>query len=361
MRKQTKNVTVKPTSFSKEDLLGFSTKAFQLEQSEYVAKKIIDQLLFLTFDKVRKINVKNLEGDYSAYRTFRSIKRIVSLGLIRPETEYEKQINYNIDFEIKPSKIDTWASNKAKILTSVPQEEVPVCPKKPSWMTTKENKNEKSSMISPRGKKGNAYKDLIGKLKKNYTPARELPMDAKPIIFEQVEQLDELEQMKLKGYRIYFQEKEIERQKRKILEKEQEERAKEEEKKIKQVLQMMNSSSLISWDMDGRFLPLKPLNVNQMRNFPEARLNVDERKYIFDPEKLYDLDKDGISKRKINTDVYREEPPKEELQPKYYQPDPLVSFKLEKGTVLEFYGKKKDGGDFGDSQFDIPTEEDQNN
>ena len=56
MRKQNRNITVKPGNFTKEELLGFTSKAFQLEQSEYVAKKIIDQLLFLTFDKVRKIS-----------------------------------------------------------------------------------------------------------------------------------------------------------------------------------------------------------------------------------------------------------------------------------------------------------------
>lgn len=359
MRKQNRNITVKPGNFTKEELLGFTSKAFQLEQSEYVAKKIIDQLLFLTFDKVRKINVQKMECDYSYYSTMQNIKQIVSLGLIQPEIEYEKQINYIIDFDIKPSKIDTWASNHAKILTSVPPEEVPVCPVKKANVSTKgeKEKSDKSPPVTGRGTNKSRIKETNKKKGKGNLAPRELPIEALPIKEEVVEQLDELEQMKLKGYRIFFQEKEIERQKRKQLEKEQEERAKEEEKKIKQVMQIINSSSLVSWDSEGRFLPLKPINPAQMKNFPEPNMGVSDMKYIYDPEKLYDLTSDGKQKTKFTTEVYKEEPPAMEVKPRYYQPDPLVAMHLEKGTNLEFYGKKKTGGDIGDDNFDLIPEE----
>ena len=149
------------TALSREELLGLTTKAFSLEQSEYVAKKIIDQILFLTFDRIRIINVKKMEDEYSSYKTMETIKNIVNLGLIQPEAEYEKVINYNINFTLKRPKVDTWASNQTKILTSVPPEEVPMPPmKKPlSMIKAAEREKERKKLSNNNSKtsiKGNA-------------------------------------------------------------------------------------------------------------------------------------------------------------------------------------------------------------
>ena len=73
------------------------------------------------------------------------------------------------------------------------------------------------------------------------------------------------DEMKLKGNGTYFQEKRIEIQKRKQLEKEQAERAKEEEKNFKQIKDLMTTGKLVSWDANGVFLPLKLMKETDLK------------------------------------------------------------------------------------------------
>ena len=129
MSKNKKRQNLK-TKFTREELLGEGNKTFQLNQAEYVSKKIIDEILFLTFQQIRFNNVKKMEFDYSIYRTFENLQRIINLGLLKPEIEYEKAISFDIKFDIKPPKIDSYASNKSKIITTVPKEEIPQLPPK---------------------------------------------------------------------------------------------------------------------------------------------------------------------------------------------------------------------------------------
>ncbi len=65
-----------------------------------------------------------------------------------------------------------------------------------------------------------------------------------------------------------------ERQKRKQIEKEQEAREKEELKKAKSLMEVMKTSPLLSWDMDGRFLQVKPINQNQFKEILQINSKV---------------------------------------------------------------------------------------
>ena len=134
-----KGISTIKTKYTREELLD-SVSYFHLDQSEYICKKIIDQILFLTFQQVRFDNVKEMQFDYSAYATILNLQSIINLGLIRPEIEYEKEINYEINFDIKPSIIDSWASNKAKMLNKCEPKEIPIAPQK----------KEQISQISPK-------------------------------------------------------------------------------------------------------------------------------------------------------------------------------------------------------------------
>ena len=57
-------------TLTREDLLGFGTEVFSLNQAEYVSKKIIDQILFHVFETIRIHNVKQMNFDYSVFRSF---------------------------------------------------------------------------------------------------------------------------------------------------------------------------------------------------------------------------------------------------------------------------------------------------
>ena len=152
-----------------------------------------------------------------------------------------------------------------------PEKEIPVPPqKKESILSPKKYERPKTVKKTSLPKtfdelmnKNLDNKDNIVKEKK--TAPRELPMEAFPLDIEEKEVLNEIEQMKIKGFRTYFAEKEIENQKRKIIEMEQAERAKEEQKKVKQVMELINSSNLVSWDSEGRFLPLKYVKESEMK------------------------------------------------------------------------------------------------
>ena len=346
-----KGISSIKTKFTREELLG-EGNYFHLDQSEYICKKIIDQILFLTFQQVRFDNVKEMQYDYSAYTTILNLQSIVNLGLIRPEIEYEKEINYEINFDIKPSIIDSWASNQAKMINKYEPKEVPVPPqKKESVLSPKKYERKKTIKRTslPKNVDELFNKNIENKdnnVKEKKTAPRELPMEAFPLDIEEKETLNEIEQMKIKGFRTYFAEKEIENQKRKILEMEQAERAKEEQKKVKQVMELINSSNLVSWDSDGRFLPLKYIKESEMKNYPEPKSQIVRNDIFFDTDKLYNLDKHGHQKMQKDIEVTYLPVQKEERKEKFYQPDPLKSHKISKGIVMDFYGVKKDGGEF---------------
>ncbi len=347
-----KGISSIKTKFTREELLG-EGNYFHLDQSEYICKKIIDQILFLTFQQVRFDNVKEMQYDYSAYTTILNLQSIVNLGLIRPEIEYEKEINYEINFDIKPSIIDSWASNKAKMINKYEPKEIPVPPQKKESVLSPSKKYERPKTIKrtslPKNLEELMNKNIDNKdnvIKEKKTVPRELPMEAFPLDIEEKETLNEIEQMKIKGFRTYFAEKEIENQKRKILEMEQAERAKEEQKKVKQVMELINSSNLVSWDSDGRFLPLKYIKESEMKNFPEPKSQINRNDIFFDTDKLYNLDKFGHQKMPKDIEVTHLPVQIEERKEKFYQPDPLKSHKISKGIVMDFYGVKKDGGEF---------------
>ena len=152
--------------------------------------------------------------------------------------------------------------------------------------------------------------------------------------------------MKLKGYRAYFQEKQIETQKRKQLEKEQAERAKEEEKKLKQVKDLMNAGKLVSWDANGTFLPIKQVKESDLKTPPQPRQKIKEDKTIYDQDKLFDLDENGNPKKKKVLEVAQEKIPEIPKTVNYYQPNPLISHNIPQGVTMDFYGHKKSGGKF---------------
>ena len=364
MSKNKKRQNLK-TKFTREELLGEGNKTFQLNQAEYVSKKIIDEILFLTFQQIRFNNVKKMEFDYSIYRTFENLQRIINLGLLKPEIEYEKAISFDIKFDIKPPKIDSYASNKSKIITTVPKEEIPQLPPKKEEALSKLKKLKgKVKLLGTFFKKSsqpeyntNLLKKKEQEPKKKETAPRELPMDAKSILSEQKEEINEIEQMKLNGMRAYFQEREIELQKRKIYEHELAEKKKEEEKKMKQVMELINSpnNNLISWDDEGRFVSIKQMKETDFKKFPEPKQNVIHNKIEYDNQKIYDLDKNGRQKKFDTSEIIKENQPIPEPRIKYYQPDPYISIPLEKGIDMESYGLKKTGGQFdkGDGRFTL--------
>ena len=364
MSKNKKRQNLK-TKFTREELLGEGNKTFQLNQAEYVSKKIIDEILFLTFQQIRFNNVKKMEFDYSIYRTFENLQRIINLGLLKPEIEYEKAISFDIKFDIKPPKIDSYASNKSKIITTVPKEEIPQLPPKKEEALSKLKKLKgKGKLLGTFYKKSsqpeyntNLLKKKEQEPKKKETAPRELPMDAKSILSEQKEEINEIEQMKLNGMRAYFQEREIELQKRKIYEHELAEKKKEEEKKMKQVMELINSpnNNLISWDDEGRFVSIKQMKETDFKKFPEPKQNVIHNKIEYDNQKIYDLDKNGRQKKFDTSEIIKENQPIPQPRIKYYQPDPYISIPLEKGIDMESYGLKKTGGQFdkGDGRFTL--------
>ena len=364
MSKNKKRQNLK-TKFTREELLGEGNKTFQLNQAEYVSKKIIDEILFLTFQQIRFNNVKKMEFDYSIYRTFENLQRIINLGLLKPEIEYEKAISFDIKFDIKPPKIDSYASNKSKIITTVPKEEIPQLPPKKEEALSKLKKLKgKVKLLGTFFKKSsqpeyntNLLKKKEQEPKKKETAPRELPMDAKSILSEQKEEINEIEQMKLNGMRAYFQEREIELQKRKIYEHELAEKKKEEEKKMKQVMELINSpnNNLISWDDEGRFVSIKQMKETDFKKFPEPKQNIIHNKIEYDNQKIYDLDKNGRQKKFDTSEIIKETQPIPEPRIKYYQPDPYISIPLEKGIDMESYGLKKTGGQFdkGDGRYTL--------
>lgn len=335
---------------TREELLGFGTDIFSLNKAEYVAKKIIDEILYYTFEKIRINNVKNMDIEYSVYRNFKNLQMIVNLGLIKAEEEVEIKLNNNFTFDVNPCKIDAWASGRAKIIASQQPKEPLIIPNpniNKNYDSLKNKKREKN--IDKSKEKDETHKSKkISDTKKiiKEPPPKELPMQCKPLPEEQREHWNEIEQMKLKGYRAYFQEKQIETQKRKQLEKEQAERAKEEEKKLKQVMELMNTGKLVSWDANGTFLPIKVLKENELKGPPIPKQKVKDSQTIFDTDKIFDLDKEGKQKKKKIVEIAKEEIPIIQKTVNYYQPNPLISHNIGKGVVMEFYGHKKTGGKY---------------
>ncbi len=132
---------------SREELLGFGSDVFTLNQAEYVSKKIIDEILFHTFETIRIHNVKQMGIDYSVYRNFINLQMIVNLGLIKSEKETELIKKNNFIFDVNPCKIDAWASGRAKIITSTqPKEQIAPSAPRP-------DKNSESSKIKKKDKK----------------------------------------------------------------------------------------------------------------------------------------------------------------------------------------------------------------
>ena len=145
--------------FTREELLGFGSEAFSLNQAEYVSKKIIDQILFHVFETIRIHNVKQMNFDYAVFRTFINLQNIVNLGLIKPEKEIEIIKDHTFDFDVNPCKIDAWASGHAKIITSTQPKEQLVPP-------PKSEKNEQSSKIKKKEKEKEKKKKKKKKKKK---------------------------------------------------------------------------------------------------------------------------------------------------------------------------------------------------
>ncbi len=335
---------------TREDLLGFGTEAFSLNQAEYVSKKIIDEILFHTFETIRIHNVKQMNIDYSVYRNFINLQMIVNLGLIKSEKEVELIKKNDFTFDVNPCKIDAWASGRAKIITSSkPKEQI-------SPSVPKPDKNNESSKAKKKEKEKDKMENTMYRSRKNIDmkklvkeqPPKELPMDfIRPIEEKKETKIFDYDEMKLKGYRAYFQEKQIETLKRKQLEKEQAERAKEEEKKLKQVKDLMNAGKLVSWDAHGTFLPLKYVKETDLKSAPQPRQKIMDTKTIYDQDNIFDLDEEGNPRKKLNLEISKDKLPVVPKIENYYQPNPIVSHDIQQGVVLEFYGHKKSGGKYG--------------
>ena len=349
MKKEKGKKNHEKQQLTREELLGFGSEAFSLNQAEYVSKKIIDQILFHVFETIRIHNVKQMNFDYAVFRTFINLLNIVNLGLIKPEKEIEIIKDHTFDFDVNPCKIDAWASGHAKIITSTQPKEQLVPP-------PKSEKNEQSSKIKKKEKEKEKMENTMlrtrrrgddRKLVVKEQPPKELPMDFITSIEEKKETLSfNYDEMKLKGYRAYFQEKQIEMQKRKQLEKEQAERAKEEEKKLKQIKDLMATGKLVSWDANGAFLPLKIMKETDLKSLPQPRQKIVDSKNVYDQDGIFDLDEEGNPKKKKMAEVIKEQP---QIIPKtenYYQPNPLLSHNIPQGVTLEFYGHKKSGGKY---------------
>ena len=334
---------------TREELLGFGSEVFSLNQAEYVSKKIIDQILFHVFETIRIHNVKQMNFDYSVFRTFINLQNIVNLGLIKPEKEIEVIDNHSFDFDVNPCKIDAWASGHAKIITSTQPKEQLIPPSK-SERNDQSSKAKKKEKDKDKDKSETMLKTRRRDDKKAIVkeqPPKELPMDFITSIEEKKELVSfNYDEMKLKGYRAYFQEKQIEMQKRKQLEKEQAERAKEEEKKLKQIKDLMNTGKLVSWDANGAFLPLKLMKENDLKYVPQPRQKIIDSKNIYDQDGIFDLDEQGNPKKKKQQEIIKDPPQIIQKNENYYQPNPLVSHELPQGVTLEFYGNKKSGGKY---------------
>ena len=208
-KEKTKKIVEKMT---REDLLGFSSEVFSLNQAEYVSKKIIDEILFHTFETIRIHNVKQMDIDYSVYRNFINLQMIVNLGLIKSEKEIEIIKKNDFVFDVNPCKIDAWASGRAKIITSTqPKEQmVPSAPRpektNESSKAKKKEKDKDRLDTTYRNKKNVDQKKVVKE-----PPPKELPMDdIRPIEEKKETKTFNYDEMKLKGYRAYFQEKQIE-------------------------------------------------------------------------------------------------------------------------------------------------------
>ena len=345
-KEKSKKIKEAQPQLTREELLGFGSEAFSLNQAEYVSKKIIDQILFHVFETIRIHNVKQMNFDYSVFRTFINLQNIVNLGLIKPEKEIEVINPHSFDFDVNPCKIDAWASGHAKIITSTQPKEQLVPPPKSekneqSSKAKKKEKDKSDTMTKPKKKEFDPRK-LVKE-----QPPKELPMDFITSIEEKKEMVSfNYDEMKLKGYRAYFQEKQIEMQKRKQLEKEQAERAKEEEKKLKQIKDLMSTGKLVSWDANGAFLPLKIMKDTDLKNLPQPRQKIQESKNIFDQDGIFDLDEEGNPKKKKIQEIYKDKAPPVQKIENYYQPNPLLSHNIPQGVTLDFYGHKKSGGKY---------------
>jgi hypothetical protein len=338
-----------PDKMTREDLLGFGSEVFSLNQAEYVSKKIIDEILFHTFETIRIHNVKQMDIDYSVFRNFINLQMIVNLGLIKSEKEIELIKKNDFVFDVNPCKIDAWASGRAKIITSTqPKEQM--APSAP-----RSDKNNESSKTKKKEKDKDKLDNTAYKNRKNIDqkkivkepPPKELPMDdIRPIEEKKETKTFNYDEMKLKGYRAYFQEKQIETLKRKQLEKEQAERAKEEEKKLKQVKDLMNAGKLVSWDATGTFLPIKSLKETELKNPPQPRQKILDTKTVYDQDNIFDLDEEGNPKKKKILEISKDKIPTIPKIENYYQPNPLVSHNIQQGVTLEFYGHKKSGGKY---------------
>ena len=344
-KEKSKKVAEKMT---REDLLGFSSEVFSLNQAEYVSKKIIDEILFHTFETIRIHNVKQMDIDYSVYRNFINLQMIVNLGLIKSEKEIEIIKKNDFVFDVNPCKIDAWASGRAKIITSTqPKEQmVPSAPRPDK--TNESSKAKKKEKDKDRLETTNRNKKNVDSKKvAKEPPPKELPMDdIRPIEEKKETKTFNYDEMKLKGYRAYFQEKQIETLKRKQLEKEQAERAKEEEKKLKQVKDLMNAGKLVSWDATGTFLPIKSLKDTELKNPPQPRQKILDNKIVYDQDNIFDLDEEGNPKKKKILEISKDKIPTIPKIENYYQPNPLVSHNIQQGVTLEFYGHKKSGGKY---------------
>ena len=334
--------------FTREELLGFGSEVFSLNQAEYVSKKIIDQILFHVFETIRIHNVKQMNFDYSSFRAFINLQNIVNLGLIKPEKEIEIIEGHSFDFDVNPCKIDAWASGHAKIITSTQPKEQLVPP-------PKSERNDQSSKGRKKDKDKEKSENANTRMRRKIDPSKavsepppkELPMDFITSIEEKKEVFSfNYDEMKLKGYRAYFQEKQIEMQKRKQLEKEQAERAKEEEKKLKQIKDLMSTGKLVSWDSNGAFLPLKIIKETDLKHLPQPRQKIAESKNIYDQDGIFDLDEEGNPKKKKIQEIFKENPSPAQKLENYYQPNPLLSHNIPQGVTLEFYGHKKSGGKY---------------
>jgi len=316
-------------------------------------------------------------------KTFEIYSRCVNMNIIKPQEETENEID-DIIPDIPTPKIDTWASNKTKI-NIVPKEqknqelerkESIISNKFKSLTTNKKKEKEEEEKKKLLLRKSTTIKSIGGKggkgigspeggkeVKVGLTLASKKVkepnlVDIHPQFqienLEKEEELDELDALRDRGLRIYFKERELEKQRKIKIEQELEEYEKEAEKNKKKVGNDDYYKKPYYYNNEGKLLYVKVPDLENIKliagpiytveNKGDAKVNEEIADLVSkNPLSLFEQDPNTIDKTKIakpdSTVVDRQ-------TTVFFQPDPYESHQIEKGVTMRFYEQTKKGGEF---------------
>jgi hypothetical protein len=204
---------------------------------------------------------------------------------------------------------------------------------------------------------------------------------------------DEMDLLKEKAFRAYFREKELERERKRNLDTENEEKNREDEKRRRKLLEEMTKRPF-SFDFEGKVLNVRPPDIQKMTKQAPFPSGVVKDKNMIEDGVIRHLDGNENDKSNANTqsqrNMLRKSNEKARLsqsqlqikkkivpveveiinsdddnqiiestpdKPRYYQPDPLTSHEVPPGVTMEFYGVKKTGGKYPETQGKLSNEE----